>query len=200
MTHALDTVAVRSPRREQILTAAVSLFSERGYHATGMADIGAAVGITGPGIYRHFRNKEAILETAVLQAGSQVAERLARLTARGGSPEETLRLLVDSHVEALLTFPALSLTVLGELGVLSEPARASVQQLVQRHVDQWVTALRGIRPELRDAESRMLVYGVFGLSHAVERLRPELDREELAAMLHGMAMAILLSDSGRLAA
>jgi AcrR family transcriptional regulator len=48
-------------RREQILAAAAELFAHRGFHGVGIDDIGAAVGISGPGVYRHFRNKDAVL-------------------------------------------------------------------------------------------------------------------------------------------
>ena len=51
-------------RREAILTAAAELFAERGYAAVGMDDIGAAAGVTGPAIYRHFGAKASVL-TAV---------------------------------------------------------------------------------------------------------------------------------------
>src|SRR5664279_1623159 len=51
-------------RREAILTAASQLFAERGYAAVGMDDIGAAAGVTGPAIYRHFGAKASVL-TAV---------------------------------------------------------------------------------------------------------------------------------------
>ena len=46
-------------RREEILDAAARLFAERGYHGVSIDDIGAAVGMSGPGFYRHFAGKEA---------------------------------------------------------------------------------------------------------------------------------------------
>ena len=49
------------PRREQLLQCAADLFSARGYHAVGIDDIGAAAGISGPGVYRHFPGKQALL-------------------------------------------------------------------------------------------------------------------------------------------
>ena len=52
----------RDPRRRQrILSAAAELVAERGYHEVGMADIGAAAGVTGSAIYRHFDGKSAVL-------------------------------------------------------------------------------------------------------------------------------------------
>ena len=51
-----------APRRELLLEAAAELFAARGFHAVGIDDIGAAAGITGPGVYRHFAGKQALLE------------------------------------------------------------------------------------------------------------------------------------------
>jgi AcrR family transcriptional regulator len=44
-----------------MLDAAAKLFSTRGYVDTGIDDIGEAVGVTGPAVYRHFKSKEALL-------------------------------------------------------------------------------------------------------------------------------------------
>jgi AcrR family transcriptional regulator len=48
-------------RRRAIVAAAAELFAQRGYPAVGMDDIGAAAGVTGPAIYRHFDSKAAVL-------------------------------------------------------------------------------------------------------------------------------------------
>ncbi len=43
------------------MDAALDLFSEKGYAAVGVDEIGAAVGVKGPAIYHYFKGKEAIL-------------------------------------------------------------------------------------------------------------------------------------------
>ena len=57
-------------RREEILDAAAGLFADRGYHGVSIDDIGAAVGMSGPGIYRHFASKEDILAQMLLRISS----------------------------------------------------------------------------------------------------------------------------------
>ena len=63
--HAIDTRTARSrrksDRRLQLLAAAERLFAERGFLAVRLEDIGAAAGVSGPAIYRHFPNKESLL-------------------------------------------------------------------------------------------------------------------------------------------
>lgn len=51
----------KAERRQQLLDAAASLFAERGFTSVRLEDLGAAVGISGPAVYRHFPNKEAVL-------------------------------------------------------------------------------------------------------------------------------------------
>src|ERR1700674_5372028 len=51
----------KSDRRLQLLSAAERLFAERGFLAVRLEDIGAAAGVSGPAIYRHFPNKESML-------------------------------------------------------------------------------------------------------------------------------------------
>ena len=52
-----------STTRDQILAAAMDLFSRQGYEGVSVREIARAVGIKESSLYNHFRNKEAILET-----------------------------------------------------------------------------------------------------------------------------------------
>src|SRR3954452_804997 len=90
-------------RREQILKEAARLFAERGFHGVGVDEIGAAVGISGPGLYRHFAGKDAML--AELLVG--ISERLLdggrmRIPEGGESPEAVLHALIDGHIDFAL--------------------------------------------------------------------------------------------------
>jgi AcrR family transcriptional regulator len=55
--------------RERIVTAALRLFSERGYHGTSVGDIEAAAGLSprSGALYKHFPSKAAVLEAAMDQ-------------------------------------------------------------------------------------------------------------------------------------
>ena len=57
-----------SPRRQQILDIAADLFAQRGFHGVSVADLGAACGISGPALYKHFPSKDAVL--AEMDAGT----------------------------------------------------------------------------------------------------------------------------------
>jgi AcrR family transcriptional regulator len=59
-------------RRSEIVRAALALFAERGYHATGIADIAAELGMGHGTFYRYFRNKRDIVSHVLVH----VMERL----------------------------------------------------------------------------------------------------------------------------
>jgi AcrR family transcriptional regulator len=51
--------------KKKIFDTALTLFAEQGYKATTMRQIAKKVGIQQSAIYNHFKNKEAILDTAI---------------------------------------------------------------------------------------------------------------------------------------
>src|SRR4051794_5805373 len=93
-------------RREVILREAARLFAERGFLGVGIDDIGAAVGITGPGIYRHFPGKDALLGEILVSISERLLEG-ARARSGSTDPREALDALVAFHVEFALSFPEL---------------------------------------------------------------------------------------------
>ncbi|MFD6141218.1 TetR/AcrR family transcriptional regulator, partial [Promicromonospora sp. NPDC060271] len=76
-----------TPRRQQILSTAADLFAARGFHGVSMGDIGAAVGVSGPALYKHFAGKEDILGQCLLHASDQLLTGARELLcARGARP------------------------------------------------------------------------------------------------------------------
>jgi len=63
-------------RREQIVAATVAIIAERGLHGWKTAELAARVGLSEPALFRHFRDKQAILAAAVRQEAAAL-ERLA---------------------------------------------------------------------------------------------------------------------------
>jgi AcrR family transcriptional regulator len=81
-----------------ISAAALKLFAERGYRATTMADIGAAVGLRGPSLYRHVSSKQVLLgEIMVDTMKALIADQQAARDA-GGDATLRLRRMVEAHV------------------------------------------------------------------------------------------------------
>ena len=74
MTTAQAPTRNRGNRRAEILAAAASLFAARGFHGVSIEDIGGAVGISGPALYRHFSGKDALLAEMLLDISSRLRE------------------------------------------------------------------------------------------------------------------------------
>lgn len=54
---------IKSKRsKDQIIQVALSLFSNKGYNETTMADLVAATGLSKGAVYHHFKSKEEILQ------------------------------------------------------------------------------------------------------------------------------------------
>ena len=182
----------RPHRRNEIILAATKLFHEKGYHATGMDDIGAAAGITGPAIYRHFRSKEDILERIVLDRASEALDQAHEIVANATSAVDALRGLVTLYVDTILENPALAFVGVFERRTLAGDIKANLERAERLHFEEWVHALTQARPELTDTEARVMVQGANGLGLMAAIYRSGLPQEALSPLIVDMMMNALL--------
>jgi AcrR family transcriptional regulator len=182
----------RRSRRDEILEIAVGLFATRGYHGVSMDDIGGAAGVTGPALYHHFAGKEAMLVAALIPVSGQLlAGGQQRISDHEGRPRAALAALVDFHVEFALANPAVIALHLHELDRLPEEPRRQIRRLQRRYVEEWVTTLTALRPELSAGEARVLAHAAFGLMNSTPFLGGEVDRHRRAELLRASALAAL---------
>ena len=187
---ALHADADRPSRREQILRAAAQLFAERGSRAVGVDDVGAAVGVTGPAIYRHFASKDAMLAEMLLRISERLLEGgTARVAAAGDDPMAQLRTLIAFQVDFALDNPALITVHDRDLGSLADEDAAQVRRLQRRYVEVWVDVLTRLRPEEGTTASRARAHAVFGLVNSTPHSAGRLPRRRTAALLAAMAEA-----------
>lgn len=178
-------------RREQILKEAARLFAERGFHGVGVDEIGAAVGISGPGLYRHFAGKDAMLaELLVGISGQLLTGGRRRIADTDGDPQAVLDSLIDGHVDFALDDRPLITLHDRELDRLRDSDRKLVRQLQRQYVELWVTAVVRAYPELAEREARASVHAVFGLLNSTPHLSHPTalpGRDATAALLHRLA-------------
>src|SRR4051812_42626926 len=187
---ALHSDAANPSRREQILRAAAQLFAERGSRSVGGDDVGAAVGVTGPAIYRHFASKDAMLAEMLLRISERLlAGGAERIAAAGDDPADQLRALVDFHVDFALDNPALITVQDRDLGALAERDALQVRQLQRRYVEEWVAVLGRLHPQDPTAVCRARAHAVFGLINSTPHTAGRLARPAMAALLADMAVA-----------
>jgi AcrR family transcriptional regulator len=185
-------------RREEILGAAARLFADRGYHGVSIDDIGAAVGMSGPGIYRHFASKEDVLAQMLLRISQSLHDEGARRVVAAPDGAAALDALLRWHVEFSLSQPAL-ITVHGrELGNVPDPARRQIRRLQRLYVEEWVTVLSEVLPGAPQARLRAAAHAAIGLLNSTPQVigksgTAELGTEAMASLLCAMARAALLA-------
>ncbi|MFF0866428.1 TetR/AcrR family transcriptional regulator [Nonomuraea sp. NPDC003560] len=184
-------------RKRVILLQAARLFVERGYADTGIDDIGAAVGISGPAVYRHFPGKQAILLALIelslerLQEGTQAA-----LADRDRDPQEALIALVDWFSRSSVENRSLTLIMQAELLWLPERDRRLLNRRMRQIREEWVGLLIEVRPELSDLAARIAVTSVMGMVTAVLAARLSDDIGALSVHLRAQMLAVLQVPAG----
>ncbi len=179
-------------RRALILEAAIALFHERGYPATSVDDIGKAVDVSGPAIYRHFSSKEEILLESIKLAADQVhaANTLAR--EADDDPRNLLEAYIRAYVNVALEHSALISVWISEARHLSTDRRSPMSRRLRSWSTEWVEALTEARSDISEAEARVLVSGAIGqitsVANTVDRI---LSEDVLADWITAMALATL---------
>ncbi len=89
--------------RQEILHAAARLFQQRGYDATSMNDVAAALKLSKGGLYHHFESKDEILFHIMSQAMDITEERVINPVRSISDPEQRLQALIRLHVEVVMS-------------------------------------------------------------------------------------------------
>ena len=89
--------------RQEILRTAARLFQQRGYDATSMNDVAAALKLSKGGLYHHFQSKDEILFEIMNHAMEITQERVLTPVRSIADPKERLRALIRLHIEVVLS-------------------------------------------------------------------------------------------------
>jgi AcrR family transcriptional regulator len=178
-------------RRQRILAAAAELVAERGYHDVGMSDIGAAAGIVGSGIYRHFGGKSAVLVAMFDRVIDDLTRAAAEILARGLEPAQTLRELIAAHVRITLEDRMLMRVYHNEIASLPADDNRRLRRKQRIYIEEWVHVLDVLRPEADDAVLRALVHAGIGAVHSTLFYSSGLPAGRLAKLMAAAAEATL---------
>lgn len=187
-------VRTRDPaRRNRILVAAADLVARNGFNSVSMAEIGAAAGITGSAIYRHFDSKSAVLVELFDSAIDRLLEDAERTISSGADLPTAIRELIEGQIEFVVGKRELAQVYHNEIHNLPEDDSRRLRRKQRLYLEEWVHLLLELRADLDDSESRAIVHAAIGalqspLFHSVGLPLPRL-RELLLAS----ASAILAS-------
>ena len=85
-----------SKKRDQLVETALELFSQHGYHATGIDKVLEAAGVAKMTMYKHFRSKEELILAALRLRDERWRNRFMRgVEKRAKDPRERLLAMFD---------------------------------------------------------------------------------------------------------
>lgn len=163
-------------RREQILATAAELFAARGFHGVSVSEIGAACGISGPALYKHFPAKDAVLAAMLVGISEELLEEGRNRVAANADPAQALRALIVWHIDFALNRRALIVVQERDWQSLPVEARERVRTLQREYVDLWAEQLRRLHDGLGLDHARAVVHANFGLLNSTPhstRVPPE---------------------------
>lgn len=188
----VEPTRTRDPaRKERILAAAADLVARKGYHAVGMADIGAAAGVTGSAIYRHFESKSAVLVALFDRVIDALLSNASTIVEQAADERAALTLLVRDQVRFAIDDREVLVVYMREINNLPAEDRRRLRRKQRLYLEEWVHVLGELRSDLRDPEARALVHAAIGVIQSVLHYRSELPDERLAELITGAAHAAL---------
>jgi len=182
-------------RKRRIEEAAALAFAQHGYHAVGMQDIAAAVGISAPALYRHFPNKYALfVRTAFTLAHRLVEDTDAAAALPLDTPDEA-RAALDALVEAVIA-TTVELRATGGIyrweGRYLEPDDRELLTSEFRTLRRRFEAAHAVhRPAVEEADRRLLVLAALSAIASITAHHTTVAARTLRALLAGAAWRAL---------
>ena len=120
--------------------AALTTFSERGYHGTTMKHMAALLGVQAPSLYNHVVSKQEILQRIMSNGMRRLISYQEEAIALGHTPPEQLRAITEAHVLMHIRHRRSAMVGDREISNLEEPTQREVR--AQR--DAYERRFRGV--------------------------------------------------------
>lgn len=181
----------KAERRSALLHAAADLFAERGFERVSLEDLGAAVGVSGPAVYRHFASKQAVLAALLIDVSRELVAGADAVVASSVSSEAKLQQLIAFHVEFALSNADVIVVQDRDLDSLAPDDLATVRSLQRGYIQAWVGVLGSIHPTVPVGELRIRARATFGLINSTPHSARTSPRAAVRTLLTSMARAAL---------
>jgi AcrR family transcriptional regulator len=192
MTEAVQSRRRDPERRQRILDAAADLVAQRGYHDVGMIEIGAAAGITGSGIYRHFDGKSDVLVTMFERVIDDLSAGAGEVAEGQVEPLAALRALIEGQIRFVVDDRAVAQVYYNEIANLPAEDRRRLRRKQRLYLEEWVHQLAALWPGASDAELRARVHAAIGAIQSVLRYQSGLAADQLEGLIAGTAELVLV--------
>lgn len=184
----------KAERYESLLRESARLFAERGFAGVSLEELGAAVGVSGPAVYRHVSGKQALLGALLVRVSEDLVA--GGIGVAEATPEgiDRMRALIRFHVDFALGNADVIRVQDREIPHLSDDDHAEVRRLQRTYIGLWMQTLALLRPG-SEAELRLRVQAGFGLINSTPHSTTAAARSDAATagVLAAMAEAALLA-------
>jgi TetR/AcrR family transcriptional regulator, cholesterol catabolism regulator len=175
----------KQERKEQILSTACRLFSQKGYHGTTIRDISEACGILSGSLYAHIRTKEDLLYEITNRGAEAFLNSLRPIVENDAPAVEKLRQAVIAHIKVVEANLEAATVYFHEWKGLSKERFCEIQEKRDRYEKMWARLVsQGIREgEFRQVDEkfvRLLLLSVGNWLYQWYRPEGELPPEEIA--------------------
>lgn len=140
-------MSVVDPTRVRLSRAALELFSERGFHGTGIREIGARAGVSTSGLYQYVRSKGEALGDLIADGLGRHCDALEAACGSVARPEEKLVALVSVQVVVPVRHRAMSRLVHRELPLQNWSENPGINACHQRIQGLWTAVLTAGRAD-----------------------------------------------------
>lgn len=140
----------RSKRKNEIYSAAVRLFRERGYAAASMRDIAERVGIEASSLYSHISSKEEILRDICMDCSKMFEAGMEDVLAMDVSHLQKVNALMRLHIDIAVHHPS-SVTVFND----------EWRHLPQESLDKFLASRRAYEAAYRNIIKEGMAAGEF---------------------------------------
>ena len=180
-----------SLRKSALLQAAADLFAARGYHAVSTDDIGRAVGISGPGVYRHFASKLELLMTLCDAAMDHLLDGSRAIVESADARPAAIAQLVEFHVEFAASERALLAVYLREQRELPVRELRQLRRRQREYEGVWCEAISAEHGDLAELDVRAVVKVMLSMLNGTAHIRDVILRARLVGLLEQLAAGAL---------
>jgi len=181
----------KEERRAAYLAAAARLFASHGYRGVSIEDLGAACGVSGPAVYRHFANKQAVLADLLLGVSRSLLDGGTLVASDGPAPDVVLQRLVAFQADFALSNADVIRVQDRDLGNLDDSSAGEVRRLQRDYIAVWTAQLQQLHPEEGSDGARQRAQAVFGLLNSTPHSNTKEDAATQRSRLVAMAWAAL---------
>ncbi len=175
-----------------IIEAARQIFMEKGFEATSMGDIAAAVGINRPNLHYYFRTKERLYETVSEQIIARFIPSIHDVMRQEISWHDRIASVVEIYFNMLVEYPQMPFFAIQEV---HRDVHYFVQKVLELDVSKYLYQMKNIlltgmeNGEIKKMPIEFLFYTFYGLllfpfvtRPITDELFPKNEEERLALL------------------